>query len=439
MSQGHRRKAADVIFNQQHDIRVPLDEQSIVKLRLKHPEPRPGDVLPELPANAPVCTLDAKVLGWAISNSNNGSAPGLSGITGGMLQSLWADKQCQQGLLVLANDILNGMVPAECQSQLLSGRLIGIIKSFKETDNGQLSDVEHRPIVMGDSLVKAVSMAALRGVTGEAAEILNQFQYALGVKSGVEVAIHKVQTMLEMNTDWIAAKVDFVNAFNSISRKAVMESLYKRPTLSSIWRLVHFLYSEPSLLFMYDGSKVVDTIFSQEGVRQGDVFGTLLFCLGVHDLYSECLRESGAQGVAISDDLTLMGRPDQVLRALTWLFANSTRLTGLTIRIDKSTIFYPQPHQQPCSDAIQLNVVHGIQIICGEQSSMELLGGLVTIHEAVRTEFVQRKVDKLIDSLHRLLDDHIPMQSAMIMLRSHTVPRVTYPFEHLHFYEFQNS
>ena len=119
-----------------------------------------------------------------------------------------------------------------------------------------------------------------------------------------------VQSLLEVNLDWIACKVDFINAFNTIRRKVVLENLFSHPQLSQIWRLAHFLYSDPSLLYLFDGVQLVDTLLSQEGVRQGDVLGPLLFCIGVHKLYEECMSVSGAQGVAIADDFTLVGRPD---------------------------------------------------------------------------------------------------------------------------------
>jgi hypothetical protein len=123
------------------------------------------------------------------------------------------------------------------------------------------------------------------------------------------------------------------------------------------------LYSQPSLLFLNDGDKLVDTILSQEGVRQGDVLGPLLFCIGIHRLYVDCLRESGAQGVAIADDFTLVGLPDQVLVAVTWLLDNSDKYTGLHISPSKSEIFYPRPHQQPCDQAIRKSFQHVVQSI----------------------------------------------------------------------------
>ena len=426
MSDGHISKAADGIFRQQYAISPSLDDSAVQKLRAKHPAPSESDVIPALPANAPSVVITKVMLAAAISRADNGSAPGISGITGSMLRLLWSDEQCQKGLVVLANDIVNGAVPADFKSLLLAGRLIGIVKSFEQTD-GVISNVEHRPIVMGDSFVKVVCSAMLHKAIGRATEFLSPIQLAVGVKGGSEIAVHKVQTMLELNTSWIAAKVDFVNALESL--QIVLESLFRRPELAFLWRLVHFLYSQPSLLFLFDGTMVVDTILSREGVRQGDVLGPLLFCLGVHDLYSECLRVSGAQGVAIADDLTLVGKPEQVCKAFAWIADHSVARTGMQISVLKSQLFFPHDHQQHGPHTVAL--MNKYPDIVFKRVSLPLLGSIISMQDEVRREFAIQKVNTLDQPLARLLSDEIPMQSALVMFRYCVVSRLAYLFRTL--------
>ena len=60
------------------------------------------------------------------------------------------------------------------------------------------------------------------------------------------------------------------------------------PTLKPIWRLSHWAYRQSSPLLIMDNGKYVDTILSEEGVKQGDTLGSLLFALSMQRLYRRC-------------------------------------------------------------------------------------------------------------------------------------------------------
>jgi hypothetical protein len=89
LSDGHIGKAGDTIFREQHAIAPSLDDLSIQKLRDKHPAPLESDVIPALPPNAPSVLITLQMLGSAIQRADNGSAPGISVVTGSMLSLQW--------------------------------------------------------------------------------------------------------------------------------------------------------------------------------------------------------------------------------------------------------------------------------------------------------------------------------------------------------------
>ena len=75
--------------------------------------------------------------------------------------------------------------------------------------------------------------------------------------------------------------IDFVNAFNTISRHVMADSIRKH--MPQLWRIAKLLYGEPSTLFVNcDGE--THTVPSRTGIRQGDVFGPLFFSLAIRPM-----------------------------------------------------------------------------------------------------------------------------------------------------------
>src|SRR5262249_32795201 len=78
---------------------------------------------------------------------------------------------------------------------------------------------------------------------------------------------------LDRDPSNIAIKIDFANAFNSIPRKHLLDELYRRPELTSMFHLIHWAYSQPSLLLVRDAQGEMAALL----VRQGCVLGSLAF------------------------------------------------------------------------------------------------------------------------------------------------------------------
>ena len=135
-----------------------------------------------------------------------------------------------------------------------------------------------RPIAMGECLVKLAAHYALHLVRPQLSSLLSPIQLGLSPGS-TEHALLLTQSALELSPspDTVVLKVDFSNAFNTLSRHSILTQLFARSSLKPLWRLCHWAYSSPSQLLLSDGSNLV--VHSPLGGRRPPRGrSSLLFC-----------------------------------------------------------------------------------------------------------------------------------------------------------------
>jgi hypothetical protein len=292
---------------------------------------------------------------------------------------------------------------------------VAILKSFQKS-RGAFTDVKWRPIACGDVILKVASVIIHGKVIKALKTILRPVQRGVGVAGGCESAIHSVQVWLELNPTWIALKADFANAFNTMPRGLMLSKLFACHELKDAWRIIHMLYSQPSLLFLRAG-KAVDTILSSEGARQGCVFGMDLFSLASLDLFTEAIAATGVQGVGLADDMTLVGEPDAIFAVFNWLQANALARAGLHLNIPKCAFFYPRPAQAPSPEVVALQEEYqGLKII--RQGCMPLLGSAVGLDHQARTAFVDNKITAMKIFIDKLQHRDITIQAFLHVMRT---------------------
>jgi hypothetical protein len=184
-------------------------------------------------------------------------------------------------------------------------------------------------------------------------------------------------------------------------------------------------YSQPSLLFLFVNGNLLSTLLSSEGLRQGDVLGSMLFCIAVCQFYIDSVRKSGAQGVAICDDLTLVGPPDQVVSALRFIVEHSKALTGLEVSVPKCAVVLPRPGQQTPVFFAALKAQHPtftVQV----GGIMPLVGSCIGLDDDARRAFVIEKVESAIVLLPNILHPSISIQAAAIFLRTSVFTQLNY-------------
>ena len=184
-----------------------------------------------------------------------------------------------------------------------------------------------RPIAIGEVLRRLTGKCLLETVKGE---FFWPAQLGVAIPAGVEVAVHTVRAYVERHAasaDRVLVKLDFENAFNTVSRTAMLGAVSSRfPHLA---RWVSWCYRAPP-----DLKFGAFTLKSAGGVQQGNPLGPLLFASTLQPL--ACELRAGPLDIAsfFLDDGVVAGTPAVVGEALTHIQQRAAAV-GLRLNLAK--------------------------------------------------------------------------------------------------------
>jgi hypothetical protein len=233
-------------------------------------------------------------------------------------------------------------------------------------------------------------------------------QLGCGVPLGCEAAAHAARLYLQnMPPNHLLLKLDFKNAFNTLRRDKMLESV--KEYAPELFTFIHAAYGQASLLFC--GDHILE---SAEGVQQGDPLGPLLFCLTIQSLI---LKLQSEFNVFYLNDGTIGGSVEDVIHDLQ-LVEDEAGLAGLKLNHAKSELIC----DDVCARDAVMSAFSGLQVIAREQAT--LLGtpiGSVDLINSILT----LKLEKLKLMGERL--QHLSCQDALLILRhSLAIPKVLY-------------
>ena len=142
--------------------------------------------------------------------------------------------------------------------------------------------------------------------------------HQLGVASpyGVEKIVRGLRICIEEHVndkDFVVMKIDLRNAFNLVSRQALLDEC--RAHFSEIFQWAAGCYGDHPLLLSAMG-----TLRSESGVQQGDPLGPLLFCLVLHKVVNAIAADSICSQLSFHswymDDGVIAGPKQAALQAL---------------------------------------------------------------------------------------------------------------------------
>jgi len=419
LREGRLSKATAALFQD----RPPLVTDEVInQLSALHPRSPLDSKFPSLPDNAPIIKVTPGRVKACFKALNKDAAPGCSAQTVSMLQIVFDDPEGRDFICCVLAKIINGELK-DTRDLILSSRLIAIAKP-----NGDV-----RPVAVGETLYKLAAAFVTYPLKEALAQIFSDIQFAYGVPGGCERIVHSMQSLAELHRgdpDYCIASADISNAFNSCNRAACFKEILKHDSLSELLRIVHFAYSSPSLLYILDSKQATRILHSESGVKQGDILGMILFCLGFHPVLKTVAAMNHVRIHAYADDPTFDGKATDVLNAVDLLESECRNKLDLKLNKRKTKFYFPA--------AKSLNDISPghrarIQEMGGEIKIgfIEILGAVVGTDYDGMTEWVGNKVSqkcsKLLDAiLDRESELVLPLHDTYILLKNCFSQQVNY-------------
>ena len=238
----------------------------------------------------------------------------------------------------VVNLLLQGEVPDAVRPFVCGASVMSLRKP-----NGSL-----RPIAVGETFRRITGKVAVELISDRARAVLEPIQLGVKTPNGCEAIIHATRQWFHAHRlipSKTAVSVDISNAFNTVNRSAVLQSV--RTHFPSLAPWVDCCYRHDSHLFTGSDAASDQVISSSRGVQQEDPLGPVLFALAIHPVIQEALVDtepSFPAGLDICsfylDDGICAGDAQAVsffLRAL----IRGLRRIGLVVNLAKTEVIPP--------------------------------------------------------------------------------------------------
>ena len=272
-----------------------------------------------------------------------------------------------------------------------------------------------RPIAVRLTFRRLVSKFVGHLTKDEHSDSYATVQLNIGTKNGAEAAGLAPRALLETESSpgTVLLKIDFSNAFNSIQRDTLLETVYQR--YPSMYNYMLAAYGDSSFLMFGD-----ETLLSDEGVQQGDLDGPQLFGYTINSLIQSVKSRFN---VRYLDDGNLADEYRIVLGNL-WDVIEEGRKCGLVINPVKSELFFLGTE----SDESRKQILGEFnEVCCGIQTppleNLTVLGAPIGASVIISCRGDKITALRILASCLPILDSH---HAFYLLKHSFTIPRLTY-------------
>eukprot|EP00731_Ephydatia_muelleri_P036720 Em0311g4a len=356
---------------------APNNESTWQQLKAKHPN-NPTPVAPDILSDPIFLKADFDILS-VLRSFPKGTATGSSGLRVLHLLDVTAiplyTPICTS-LRCLVNLLAGARAPPSISKFLAGGNLVALNK----TTEASKSDI--RPIAVGETLRRLTAKCLCITIREKARDLFQPLQVGVACRSGSERIIRGLRKCIDDHwddDDFVVFKVDMRNAFNMVSRQAILDEC--ATFFPEILPWVVWCYWTHPLLWHPQGQ-----LCSELGVQQGDPLGPLLFSLVLQKLEASIDADDECIDLLLHawylDDGVLAGNRLAVSRAF-FLIQGLGPALGFHINLGKCELFARRgdtlfPSAIPCStlpNLVILGAPVGDYIHCSRYSSGERGGG----------------------------------------------------------------
>jgi hypothetical protein len=375
--------------------------------------------MPE-PQDNGLVVADPKLVAECVRDLANGSGPGPSMWRADWLRPLVTCEHCLSALGQVVLFIANGRPSPYLSSRLLASRLVALGKRHEAAG-------APRPVAIGEPITRLAAHYVTKLCVNEntAGSLFPEVQYGVGCSGGAERALHFLRGALSISSSQqqqhdlekraVVLSTDMANAFNSISRAAVAKTVAAAQELRPGYGFFRWSYSRPSQLLMYQGGQLVETITSEEGVRQGCSFSAVAFALTVQPLFTKAAAaasDSALAAAAVLDDFAVSGSAQAVFSVLDKLRVDAPAL-HLQLQPPKCRVLWSYPEEPPPS-LVASCAQHQVEL---RRGSMALWGGRIGQDDEADREWAGAQVDGMGRFFSRVVHTAMSAQVASLLIR----------------------
>ena len=310
-----------------------------------------------------------------------------------------------KGFFQLLQLITNGQISEETKSLLYRGRGIPLDQKIKV-----------RPIIIQCPFHKIASHILIKHIKDKIITICGDKQLGNAIRGGVEILIHLIRILLDLNPDWVLIKIDTKNAFNELSRKAAINAVIKH--VPEIFPYVNnILEKESDVFFNENKNSICVHIIQSVGVPQGSPSSGPIYNITQSDsIKSIQLANPNVEILSFHDDHCFLGNFEDATNALVD-FDREFALLNLKRQPNKSKIYRPINSLSDAEIEIAENDFHLEHIKTDD--GIEVAGSPIGSKHYIQ-QFLDDRVENIKNQL-RLYMNASNTQSSMVSHDAHTL------------------